>query len=253
MSEGSIISTPKFFTEAELAELDPAKIPKHVAIIPDGNRRWAKKRGLNPILGHHWGAESVIDVVIAAKELGIKYLTFYSFSTENWKRSREEVDAWMQLFAWKLESEQKRMVYEGVKLWTIGHLEPLPHFVQEQIVATKEATVHNGAIHLILAVNYGARDEMRRAIAQLIEMHREGKLPEVTEAAISACLDTKNFPDPELILRASGENRLSNFLLWQASYSEYMAPDILWPDYKPAHLLEALLLYQKRQRRLGGD
>jgi undecaprenyl diphosphate synthase len=243
--------TQSFFTSADLSLLVGADIPQHVAIIPDGNRRWARQNGLNPILGHHWGAEAVIDIVVAAKELGIRYLTFYSFSTENWKRSKEEVDAWMQLFALMLEREQKRMIEEGMKLWTIGELSLLPEFVQESIQVSKNVTSDNSDIHLILAVNYGARDEMKRAFMKLLELERKGQLSELSEELISSCLDTGLFPDPELIIRTSGEKRLSNFLLWQASYSEYQAPDILWPDFRPQHLLQAIIDYQKRQRRLG--
>ena len=240
-----------FFTSSDLLSLKGAKTPQHVAIIPDGNRRWARLQGLNPILGHHWGAEAVIDIVVAAKDLGIKYLTFYAFSTENWKRSKEEVDAWMQLFALMLAREQNRMIQEGMKLWTIGDLSPLPDFVKESIEISKKVTAQNCDIHMVLAVNYGARDEMKRAFSKLLELQREGQLNELSEELISSCLDTSPFPDPELIIRTSGEKRLSNFLLWQASYSEYQTPDILWPDFKPHHLLEAIIDYQKRQRRLG--
>lgn len=228
-----------------------SSVPKHVAIIPDGNRRWAVKRGLNPILGHHWGAEAVIDVVVAAKDLGIKYITFYAFSTENWKRSKEEVDAWMQLFALMLNREEQRLMDEGVKVWTIGDDTPLPDFVKETVAHSKKVTENNTTIHLILAVNYGARDEIKRAITKLLELQKEGKIEELDEKLIASQLDTSAFPDPELIIRTSGEKRLSNFLLWQASYSEYQAPDILWPDFRPSHLQEAITEYQQRQRRLG--
>lgn len=239
------------FSIEDFQDLDALNVPKHIAIIPDGNRRWAKLRGLNPIIGHQWGAEAAIEIISAAKEIGVKYLTLYTFSTENWRRSQEEIDAFMHLYALVLDRETPRMVEEGIRLCTIGDMSSVPQFVCDTIENTKKATEHNDEIHFILALNYGARDELRRAFDRLSEKQKSGEITHISEELISSCLDTAAFPDPELIIRSSGEQRLSNFLLWQASYSEYQAPDILWPDYRPHHLLQAILDYQKRQRRLG--
>lgn len=228
--------------------------PKHIAIIPDGNRRWAKERGLSVAEGHRKGSDVVMDVVEAASELGVKAVTFYTFSTENWKRSTLEVEALMLLLEEYLERETERMLARGVRLKTIGDLTPFSLRLKRCIEESKKNTAHGEAIDFILALNYGGRDELKRAFQKgLRDALEKGLKPEeVGEEAIGCYLDTAEWPDPELLIRTSGEMRVSNFLLWQLSYAEMVMTDTLWPDFTPRHLLDALLTLQSRQRRLGG-
>ncbi len=228
---------------------DIMQIPKHVAIIMDGNRRWARRRNLDPSMGHKEGAEVLIDIVRAASELGIETLTVYSFSTENWFRSVEEVALLMELFEFYLIEKTDLMVREGIKLETIGNLSRFPQKIQEIVASSKKATAHGDKINLVLALNYGSRDEIRRAMLKIMEQ----KLPpeELTEELIASYLDTSKWGDPELMIRTSGELRLSNFLLWQISYSEIYVTEKLWPDFTPQDLMDAVIAYQGRGRRLG--
>ncbi len=243
----------RFYPEV-LAKLDKNRIPHHIAFIPDGNRRWAKRAFYSVQQGHQMGADVLIEMVKAAKDLGVKEVTFYAFSTENWNRPQDEVDALMILYATYILSQCADMIDSGIRLDVIGNLEPLPEFLLNAIAQVKEATKPSNKIRLILALNYGSRNEICRAVKQIMHDVKQGKLSEdeVSEKVISNYLDTKNLKDPELLIRTSGELRISNFLLWQISYTEMYISPVLWPDFKPQHLLDAIIDYQGRERRWGG-
>lgn len=242
------------FDPVQLASLDRSRIPRHIAIIPDGNRRWAKKRFLNIQQGHQEGADTLMEIVKAAQELQIKHLTLYSFSTENWQRPPEEVFAFMLLIANYLIEQREEMAQTGIKLETIGDLTPLPSFLKEAIQETKQATQSCDKIDLILALNYGSRNELCRAVRNMLEDYDQHRLSkeEVNEATIARYLDTSPWGDPDLLIRTSGELRVSNFLLWQISYAEIHISPTLWPDFTPKHLMDAILDFQGRARRWGG-
>lgn len=242
------------FHPSQLARLDKAKIPKHIAIIPDGNRRWAKKRLSSIQEGHREGADTLMEIVKAAKELEIEKITFYSFSTENWNRAEDEVTALMLLFTTYLMEQCDEMIQCGIRLETIGDASGLPPYLLQTISETKRATKECHDITLILALNYGSRDEICRAFKEMLEDYdrKQLKKEDVNERTISRYLDTGEWCDPELLIRTSGELRVSNFLLWQISYAEIHAAPVLWPDFTPQHLIEALVDYQGRQRRWGG-
>lgn len=242
------------FSPEQLQILETSKVPRHVAIIPDGNRRWAKQRNAFAEIGHRNGANVIIDVVKGAKELGIKVLTFYVFSTENWSRPRTEVAALMWLLQEFCKGQKQAMLDNGIKLCTIGELSTLPKRVLKAVNTTMEATRDCKAIDLVLAINYGSRDEICRAIARIAKDITDQKInaSNINEQMVSKYLDTAIWPDPDLLIRTSGESRLSNFLLWQNSYAEIYVTDLLWPDFKPIHLLEAIQNFQQRERRLGG-
>ncbi len=242
------------YTEEEFALIDLEFVPKHVVIIMDGNRRWARKQGLPPEMGHWQGAEQLDIIVRAAAELGVKTLTVYSFSTENWNRPKHEVEMLMQLLEAYLINKRENLVKEGVRLNTIGKISLLPDSVKKTLNETIQATKNGDRIELVLALNYGGRDEIRRAFIKMNEACEQGKLnfKEITEETISSYLDTAPRGDPELFIRPSGEQRVSNFLIWQISYSEIYVTDVLWPDFSPKNLLEAVIDYQKRNRRYGG-
>jgi len=242
------------FHPSQLARLDPARMPKHIAIIPDGNRRWAKKRLSSVHDGHREGADTLMEVVKAAKELGIQEITFYSFSTENWNRPQEEVLALMILFANYLTEQCEEMMQCGFKLETIGDLDALPLFLREVIRKTKLATQNCDKITLVLAFNYGSRNEICRAFQAILADFEQNLLSkeDVDEETISRYLDTHKWRDPDLLIRTSGELRVSNFLLWQISYAEIHVAPVLWPDFTPQHLIEAIIDFQGRQRRWGG-
>lgn len=238
------------YSAEELSQLDPLKIPKHIAIIMDGNRRWAKQKKLPPMIGHLEGAETLTEVVKGASELGVKTVTVYAFSTENWGRPQSEVEDLMNIFELYFMRKKEFMVREGVRLDAIGDLSRLPERVLNAFYLTKKATEHCDRINLVLALNYGGRDEIRRAVVKIFE---EKIAPDqITEECISKHLDTNPFGDPDLLIRTSGEMRVSNFLLWQISYAEIFSTEVLWPDFCPKELLEAILIFQKRGRRLGG-
>lgn len=246
-------ATTCYFTEEEVATLDPAKIPQHVVIVPDGNRRWAQSHSETTAGGHRNGADSLMDIIRAAKELKIKVVTVYAFSTENWKRDPDEVNALMWLFKTYLQEECAEMIEGGVRFDTIGDPEPMPAEVRETIAATKAATAHCDQITMVLALNYGARDEIRRALAGIVDEYSKGQVEkeDITETLIASRLDTAKWPEPELYIRTSGEMRISNCLLWQLSYAELYFTEVLWPDFRPQHLLEAVSCFQNRKRRLG--
>ena len=234
-------------------ELDMERIPKHIAIIMDGNRRWAKNQGLPSMVGHWHGAEALSQIVESAASLGVKVLTVYAFSTENWNRTQEEVDSIMKLFRMYLIGQKDRMVREGVRLGTIGDTRRFPSNIKETLNDVKKATACGDKIDLVLAVNYGARDDIRRALVSIVEDCQLGRLQkeDITEALIGRYLDTAPWGDPELLIRTSGESRLSNFLLWQISYAEVYITDVLWPDFNEVELMKAMATFQKRVRRVG--
>jgi undecaprenyl diphosphate synthase len=237
-----------------LSLLDKTKMPAHVAIIPDGNRRWAKQHNLGIAQGHDRGADNVMAMVRSAKSFGIKYITFYLFSTENWARDKFEVNALMFLLKRFIIEKRAEMIREGVRLHTIGDLAKLSKKINAAIDETKQATLHSHDINMILALNYGARDELKRAFLKISKDLKNNIIQEndIDEPLISSYLDTAHFPDPDLLIRTSGEHRISNYLLWQLSYSELYVSRVLWPDFTEKHFLEALLSFQSRERRLGG-
>ncbi len=253
IEEPHLCEKETIYSEDSLSEIDRLRIPHHIAIIMDGNRRWAKKHGLPPMFGHWKGAETLTEIVRAASELGIKVLTVFAFSTENWGRSPEEVDALMHLFKNYLIGQKEPMAEEGVRLEVIGDIQRLPQDVQDVLEETKRATAHGKKIDLVLALNYGGRDDIRRAVVSMIEDHEKGNLSkeEISEETIARYLDTAEWPDPEILIRTSGEKRQSNFLLWQLSYSEFYHTEVLWPDFDETALLQAVKEYQNRERRLG--
>ncbi|MCE2982898.1 MAG: polyprenyl diphosphate synthase [Parachlamydia sp.] len=242
------------FHPSLLEGLDRARIPKHIAIIPDGNRRWAKKKLSEANDGHREGADTLMETVKAAIDLGVEKITFYSFSTENWSRTQEEIFALLALMASYLIDQKNEMIESGIKLETIGEPSSFPAFLKQAIQETKIATEHCTKISLILALNYGARNEICRAFKAMLDDydHRLLAKEEVDEKMIASYLDTHAWQDPELLIRTSGEMRISNFLLWQISYTEIHVSPVLWPDFTPDCLLEAVLDYQARDRRLGG-
>lgn len=242
------------FSSCKIQELRFNGIPRHIAIIMDGNRRWAKKRGFLGIYGHWKGADVITQIVRFASELGVEVLTLYSFSTENWTRPREEVDELMNLISFYLKNNTEFMIEESVKLETIGDLSRFPSSVQMILNQTKKKTETGNKITLVLALNYGGRDEIKRAFIRMTEDLDKGKIlkEEISESLISSYLDTADLGDPDLFIRTSGEQRLSNFLLWQLSYTEVYVTDVLWPDFTQQDLLDAIIEFQKRSRRLGG-
>lgn len=255
----NVLCTPleeltSYFLPSDLSLLDPLTIPKHVAIIPDGNRRWAEENREIKSQGHRRGADILLEIVKAASELKIQTVTLFAFSTENWNRSDEEVTTLFALIASYLNVESEEMVACGVKLETIGDLFSLPPFLQEEIQAAKKRTEDCEKITLVLALNYGARNEICRAVRGLIEDYEKGCFTkeEINESKISAYLDTKKWEDPDLLIRTSNEMRISNFLLWQMSYTEIHVSPVFWPDFTPHHLLEAVIDFQNRNRRWGG-
>ena len=234
------------------------KIPAHVALILDGNGRWAKKRGLPRQLGHKKGCETVEQIVEDAARLGIRYLTVYGFSTENWKRSLAEVSGIFKLLVTYVNSDLKGLIENNVKVQVLGDYSTLPKDAVKSLEKTLEETKNNTGLQFNIALNYGGRDEIRRSVQTLAEKVAQGALQpeEITEDMIGAELFTgsshADSPDPELIIRTSGEERLSNFLLWQSAYSELVFADALWPDFTPEEYEKAIEEYQSRDRRFGG-
>ena len=231
-----------------------ANIPTHIAIIMDGNGRWAKTRGLPRVEGHRNGVESVRAIVRACGELGVKYLTLYAFSVENWNRPKDEVDTLMKYLARFLKNEIGELNRSNVRLDVIGQIYRLPEFVQEQLAKTRAALERNTGLTLVLALSYGARVEIVEAVRSIATKVKQGDIDpaEITEQVISQHLYTRHLPDPDLLIRTSGEMRLSNFLLWQISYTELVVTPTLWPDFRKPHLCEAIEEYARRHRRFGG-
>ncbi len=234
--------------------LSAEKMPKHIAIIMDGNGRWAKKRGLPRKAGHKAGAETLEKIISAARELGLEHLTVYAFSTENCKRSQEEVDAIMNLLRQYLKNYFKKFIKDDVRMDVIGDINRLDADIQKQIMEIEQLSKEKTGLFVHIALNYGGRDELRRAMTKMAQEVVEGRLlpEEMTEDCIAGYLDTAGTPDPELVIRTSGEERISNFLLWQAAYSEFYFCDTLWPDFTKTELEKAVFAYQNRERRFGG-
>ena len=236
-------------------EIDMDRIPTHIGIILDGNGRWAKKKGLPRSFGHKAGVEVVRKILIESKKLGVKYLTLYAFSTENWKRPKEEVGALMKLLVQYLKQEVNELDKNDVCLKFIGKIDELPKECVDGIYAAMKQTENNTGIYMNIAVNYGGRDEITKACREIALDLKEGKIQasDISEKLISDHLYTAGMPDPDMILRPSGEQRLSNFLLWQAAYSEFWVTNICWPDFSEDDLRTAIYDYQNRDRRFGGS
>ena len=243
--------------DLDVTALDEARVPLHVAVIMDGNGRWAKKRALNRLSGHKAGIEAVRETIRAASDIGVRHLTIYSFSTENWKRPAEEVTGLMNLFAKTMLAEVDGLDEENVRVHTIGDMSALPDETREAFATAWEQTKDNTGMTLHVAVNYGSRDEMLHAaqglVDEAVQAAKAGQdIAPVTEENFASHLYTAGVPDPELLIRTSGEMRLSNFLLWQIAYSEIYVTDVLWPDFDRYGFLRAMLSYQGRDRRFGG-
>ena len=229
------------------------RVPNHIAIILDGNGRWAKKRGMPRSFGHVKGCENLEDICEVAKELGVKYLTVYAFSTENWKRSKEEVDGLMKLFRNYLKKCIKISQKNNMLVKVIVDITAFDSDIQESIKKLEDFSKDFTDLHFQIALNYGSRDEITRAVNRMLEDQKAGKLETpVSEDTISDYLDTAGIPDPDLMIRTSGELRLSNYLLWQLAYSEFYFTDVPWPDFKKEELVKAIEKYNERDRRYGG-
>jgi undecaprenyl diphosphate synthase len=233
--------------------INKTTVPAHVAIIMDGNGRWAKQQGEDRIFGHHEGVNSVREIVEACGEIGIKYLTLYAFSTENWNRPKEEVDGLMELLVSTISMETPNLGKKGVRLEVIGDIKSLPPSCQLELMESMDATAHNDRVTLILALSYSSKWEITNATKQIAADIAAGILSpeEITPDLIEAHLNTCAWPDPELMIRTSGEHRISNFLLWQLAYAEFYFTDVLWPDFRKDDFFKAIIDYQSRERRFG--
>ncbi len=236
-----------------MVAIDKERLPRHVAIIMDGNGRWATQRGLTRIVGHRRGKDSVKEVVETARRLGIPYLSLYAFSSENWHRPKDEVSALMRFLRHYLVTEVKRMMKNGIRLLTIGNIRKLPREVQLALRDVVECTKRNTGMTVILAVSYGGREELTEAVRAIARRVERGDLgPEaIDEELVASSLGTAGIPDPDLLIRTSGEMRISNFLLWQIAYTEIYVTDTLWPDFRERQFLEAITEFQSRERRFG--
>ncbi len=236
-----------------LEKIDLNNTPEHIAIIMDGNGRWAKQQGEGRLFGHNYGVESVREVLKAAQRANVKYLTLYAFSTENWKRPKEEVEGLMKLLVQTISNEVEELNKNNVCISTIGDLDGLLGEAKQEMLKAFEVTKNNTGVHLILALNYSSKWEIVKAVKKIAQQVNNKKISinEITEDVVSQELTTKNIPDPELLIRTSGEHRVSNFLLWQIAYTEFYFTPILWPDFKQENLYEAILDYQSRERRFG--
>jgi undecaprenyl diphosphate synthase len=246
-----------FHTQADrqlVERLDLQSVPRHVAVIMDGNGRWAAKRGLPRIAGHRAGAKAIRESIAACIELGIGVLTIYSFSSENWRRSDEEVSGLMRLFVEVLERELDSLQAQRVRVRVIGNERGVPPATMQAFHRTERLTADNDALTLVVALNYGGRAEITEAVRAIARRVAEGEISpdDIEEATIEGHLYTRDIPDPDLVIRTSGELRVSNFLLWQLAYSELWVTNILWPDFRRGDLLRAVVDYQKRSRRFGG-
>jgi undecaprenyl diphosphate synthase len=234
-------------------EINSNKLPSHVAIIMDGNGRWAKLQGAARIFGHQNGVKSVKETVEAAAELGIKYLTLYAFSTENWNRPGDEVSALMELLVKTIHAETPTLNKNNIRLLTIGDTNSLPEKCVIQLNEAMAETSKNTGLSLVLALSYSAKWEIVSAVKQIAEEAKAGKInpQEITESLFESKLSTKGIPNPELMIRTSGEHRISNFLVWQLAYAEFYFTDVLWPDFRKEHFYQAIVNYQQRERRFG--
>jgi undecaprenyl diphosphate synthase len=234
-------------------QIDRNSLPRHVAVIMDGNGRWAEKKGVERIFGHRNGVESVRQVVEAAGELGVEYLTLYAFSTENWNRPRNEVDGLMALLTRSITNETKKLNENNVRLLVIGKVSDLPKSVHKQLMQSVKSLSENTGLTLVLALSYSGRWEITDAVRKMMADAVAGKLePDLVDSSlVESYLATSFMPDPELLIRTSGERRISNFLLWQLAYTELYFTPVLWPDYRKEHFYEAIIDYQRRERRFG--
>lgn len=228
------------------------ELPDHIGIIMDGNGRWAKQRSLPRTAGHKEGLETAKRIIKILSDLGLKYLTLYTFSTENWKRAQEEVSFLMNLIKSHLKKEYDFYRENGIRVLHCGDLEGLPIDIQEEISSVIKDTAEYKGITVILAINYGGRDEIIRAVRRLINNNKENSMETVTEDSFANYLDVPGIPDPDLIIRSAGEQRLSNFLIWQSAYAEYYFSPVLWPDWGRDEIMKALLHYRNRNRKFGG-
>lgn len=233
--------------------IDKTNVPQHVAIIMDGNGRWATKQGEDRVFGHHEGVNSVREIVEACGEIGVKHLTLYAFSTENWNRPKEEVDALMELLVATISMETPNLDKKGVKLQAIGDIESLPQSCQKELQESIDFTAKNDTLTLILALSYSSKWEITNAVKQIAKKVEEGKMnsKDITTKDIEKHLSTSKWPEPELMIRTSGEHRISNFLLWQLAYAEFYFTETLWPDFRKNEFFKAILSYQNRERRFG--
>jgi len=233
--------------------INKEKLPKHIAIVMDGNGRWAHKHGKDRVFGHHKGVDAVRKITEAAAELGIKYLTLYTFSTENWKRPKEEVDALMELFLETIEKEIPTLNKNNIRLFAIGDIESLPQKNREKLLSTMEQTSKNDKMTLTLAISYSGRWEIVQAMKRIFKdlQNKKISLEEVNDSIFSRYLTTAGIPEPELVIRTSGEQRISNFLLWQIAYSELYFSPKYWPAFRANDFYKAILEYQNRERRFG--
>jgi undecaprenyl diphosphate synthase len=233
--------------------IDTSNIPKHIAVIMDGNGRWAQKKGAMRIFGHKNAIAAVRETIEASAELGVGFLTLYAFSTENWSRPQDEIKALMELLVNTIADEVPTMMKNNIRLSSIGDTQSLPKGCQDKLADAKNLTAANTGLSVILALSYSGRWELQQAIQNIAKKVVEGqfKIDEITQDLISAHLNTKDIPDPELLIRTSGEIRISNFLLWQLAYTELHFTEVLWPDFRKEHLYQAILDFQKRERRFG--
>ncbi len=238
---------------SSLVKIDKKNIPSHVAIIMDGNGRWAKDKGEERIFGHTYGVESVRDVLKAAKEIGVKYLTLYAFSTENWNRPKSEVEGLMDLLVQSITGELDEMNKNGVRLLSVGNTNQLPKKCRESLFEAQVKTKENSDLNLVLALNYSAREDIINGVKKISKEIVDNNISEqdITAALFENYLSTSEMPSPELLIRTSGEIRISNFLLWEIAYTELYFTDVFWPDFKREHFLNAILEYQNRERRFG--
>lgn len=239
--------------EALKARIDRTRVPKHIAVIMDGNGRWAERQGEHRMMGHSHGVKSVREVLVAATEIGVGWITLYAFSTENWNRPKAEVDALMELLVRTLASELASLNENGVRLNAIGDLESLPEPCHQTLLDAMARTAHNDRITLTLALSYSSRWEIARMARRIAQEAKAGRLDPTTvdENTVNAHLTTTGMPDPELLIRTSGEQRISNYLLWQIAYAELYFTQKLWPEFSKADLFEAVIDYQGRERRFG--
>ncbi len=234
-------------------KIDKENLPKHIAVIMDGNGRWAKKKGNQRIFGHKNGVKAVRDTVEGAAEIGVKFLTLYAFSTENWGRPKQEIDALMSLLIATINSETDTLIKNNVRLLTIGDINGLPENVRKNLKDLIQKTSGNTGLTLVLALNYSARWEIVNAVKQIVAEHDNSPIDsnKINNEFFENYLNTKGIPDPDLLIRTSGEYRISNFLIWQIAYAELYFTEVLWPDFRRNDLYEAILNYQKRERRFG--
>lgn len=236
-----------------LKSIDVHKLPRHIAIIMDGNGRWAKKKGLMRVLGHENGVKAVREVCEGCAEMGISYLTLYAFSTENWNRPQKEVNALMSLLVKTIRAETPTLQKNNIRLQTIGDLSKLPKNCIKELEEAVDLTKNNTRTTLILALSYSSKWDIVQSVKQIAQKVQKGelKVEDINEDLITSSLTTQHYPHPELLIRTSGEYRLSNFLLWELAYSEFYFTDVLWPDFRKTHLEQAILDYQNRERRFG--